>query len=60
MEEKVTLDDVKRYGPIVCRLFSVRYPDGADYSQLREDEKNHGWIRRMLADMDRRAVNERG
>lgn len=50
--EKITADQLSRYGPIIPMLFRSSYPDGLTIDQLRENAVKHVYLRRILAALE--------
>ena len=51
--EIITADMIASHGPIVQKLFRVKYPDGATRAELEEAASAHGWLRRVLESLER-------
>lgn len=48
----ITVDDMKRFGGVIERLFAVMYPDGTTLQQMKFDAPQHGWIRLVIEQME--------
>ena len=51
--EIITADMLESHGPIIQKLFRVKYPDGASRAELAEAAPVHGWLRRVLESLER-------
>lgn len=51
--EKITADQLSMYGPIVQMLFRGAYPNGLAMDQLRDEASKHGYLRRILAALEK-------
>ena len=48
----ITDKDMERFGGVIVRLFRALYPNGTTPEQLRADAPQHGWIRRVLEEIN--------
>lgn len=51
--DKITVQQLTAWGPIVGLLFRNAYPDGLTMEQLRAEAPKHGYLRRILAALEK-------
>ena len=48
----ITDKDMERFGGVIVRLFRALYPNGTTLEQMQADAPQHGWIRRVLEEIN--------
>lgn len=51
--DKITFDKLASCGPIIQLLFQNAYPNGLTLEQLRDEASGHGYLRRILAVLEK-------
>lgn len=51
--ERITANQLDRFGPIIQLLFRLSFPEGLSMDELREKAPGQGYLRRVLAGLEK-------